>query len=583
MPNHHTRLAALGVCLALLAAPTHAAAPGKNAEAAAAVADTHKLTPVSNERLAKGTADDSGWVMYGGSYDNQRFSPLADINRDNVKQLAAAWVFQTGVAGQLEAAPIVADGVLYLTAAYNNVYALDAKSGEIIWHYEHQMPSDLRICCGPTNRGVAIHGDKLFMATLDARLVALDRATGKVVWNTVMDDYKNGHSATGAPLVVNNVVIIGSAGGEYGARGFIDAYDIAMGTRVWRRFTIPAAGEKGVETWAGDSWKTGGGPPWNTGTYDAKTDLVFWPTGNPSPDWNGDPREGDNLYTNSLLALDPATGKLKWHFQYTPHDVWDYDATNGVIVTDVTIDGKTHHAVVQPNRNGFVYVLDAATGKFLRGDQYTERLNWAKGLDANGRPIRDDKYVPMAGGNPEFICPGNVGGNNGSYTYTYSPQTKLMYIPLVESCGKMEKDTAVFMNGTPFWGGGPGVTEGEDQSSWGTVTAFDPGTGKAKWRWKDDYPMVGGALATAGGLVFTGTQSGYAVALDDTSGKLLWKFQTGSAVRGQPVTWKQDGRQYVAVPSGGGGIAVSIIGQPALDTPGSALVVFALPESAAAK
>ncbi|MCC6707147.1 MAG: PQQ-dependent dehydrogenase, methanol/ethanol family [Gammaproteobacteria bacterium] len=568
MLNHKHHALALAISLALLAGPALA----DDAKPAA-----RPLTAVTPERLAKGTADDSGWVMYGGSYDNGRYSPLADINKANVKNLAPAWIFQTGIAGQLEAAPIVADGVLYLTAAFNNVYALDAKSGETLWHYEHQMPSDLRICCGPTNRGVAISGNTLYMATLDARLVALNRADGKVLWNVVLDDYKNGHSATGAPLVVKDVVIIGSAGGEYGARGFIDAYDLKTGKRVWRRYTVPSAGEKGVETWAGDSWKTGGGPPWNTGTYDAKTNLLLWPTGNPSPDWNGDSRLGDNLYTNSLLALDPASGELKWHFQFTPHDVWDYDATNGVVVGDIDIDGKSQHVVMQANRNGYVYVLDAATGKFLKGSQYTERLNWSKGLDANGRPQVDEKYVPMAGGNPEFICPGNVGGNNGSYTYAYSPQSRTLFIPLVESCGKMEKETSVFVNGTPFWGGGPGVTEGEDQSSWGTVTAIEPITGKIKWRYKDEYPMVGGALVTGGGLVFTGNQTGYALALDETSGEVLWKFQTGSAVRGQPVTWKMDGRQYVALTSGGGGIAVSIIGQPVLDTPGSALVVFALP------
>ncbi len=568
MLNDYTRAAALAVSLALLSGPI-LAADTKPASRA--------LTAVTPARLAKGTADDSGWVMYGGSYDNGRYSPLADINRKNVKDLAASWIFQTGVAGQLEAAPIVADGVLYLTAAYNNVYALDAKSGDTLWHYEHQMPSDLRMCCGPTNRGVAIAGDKLYMATLDARLVALDRASGKVIWNVVLDDYKNGYSATAAPLVVNNLAIIGSAGGEYGARGFIDAYDLATGKRVWRRYTVPLAGEPGVETWAGDSWKTGGGPPWNTGTYDAKTKLLLWATGNPSPDWNGDSRVGDNLYTNSVLALDPATGEMKWHFQFTPHDVWDYDATNGMVVTDLNIAGQDQHVVVQANRNGYVYVLDAASGKFIQGSQYTERLNWSKGLDANGRAQLDPKYVPMAGGNPEFICPGNVGGNNGSYTYAYSLQTRMLYIPTVESCGKMEKETAVFLNGTPFWGGGPGVTEGEDGASWGTVVATDPATGKIKWRYKDDYPMVGGALATGGGLVFTGNQTGYALALDDATGEVLWKFQTGSAVRGQPVTWKQDGRQYVAVLSGGGGIAVSIIGQPELDTPGSALVVFALP------
>ena len=568
MLNQYTRVAVLALGLAALNGPT-LAADNKPA--------VRKLTAVTAERLAKGTADDSGWVMYGGSYDNARYSPLADINRKNVKNLAASWVFQTGVAGQLEAAPIVADGVLYLTAAYNNLYALDAKSGETLWHYEHQMPGDLRICCGPTNRGVAIAGNKLYMATLDARLVALDRASGKVVWNVVLDDYKNGHSATAAPLIVNKLVLIGSAGGEYGARGFIDAYDLETGKRAWRRYTVPVAGEPGVETWAGDSWKTGGGPPWNTGTYDPKSNLVFWATGNPSPDWNGDARDGDNLYTNSVLALDPLSGELKWHFQFTPHDVWDYDATNGIVVTDLDIGGKDQHVVVQANRNGYVYVLDAASGKFIHGNQYTERLNWAKGLDANGRPLFDPKYVPMAGGNPEFICPGNVGGNNGSFTYAYSLQSRMLYIPNIESCGKMEKETSVFLNGTPFWGGGPGVTEGEDGSSWGTVVAADPATGKIKWRYKDEYPIVGGALATGGGLVFTGNQTGYALALDDASGEVLWKFQTGSAVRGQPVTWKQDGRQYVAVLSGGGGIAVSIIGQPQLDTPGSALVVFALP------
>ena len=568
MLKHKYSALAFAISLACIAGPSLA----EEAKPAA-----RALTAVTPERLAKGTGDDSGWVMYGGSYDNSRYSPLADINRDNVKNLAPAWIFQTGIAGQLEAAPIVADGVLYLTAAMNNLYALDARSGDILWHYEHQMPSDLRICCGPTNRGVAMAGNTLFMATLDARLVALDRASGKVLWNVVLDDYKNGHSATAAPLVIKDVVVIGSAGGEYGARGFIDAFDIKTGKRVWRTYTVPGAGEAGVESWAGDSWKTGGGPPWNTGTFDPTTNLLFWPTGNPSPDWNGDSRLGDNLYTNSLLAMDPATGKIKWHFQYTPHDVWDYDATNGVVVSDLSIAGKSQRVVMQANRNGYVYVLDALTGKFVKGSQYTERLNWSKGLDANGRAILDDKYVPMAGGNPNFICPGNVGGNNGSYTYAYSTKSKLLYIPLVESCGKMEKDTAVFMNGTPFWGGGPGVTEGEDQSSWGTVTATDPATGEIKWRYKDEYPMVGGALVTGGGVVFTGNQTGYALALDDASGEVLWKFQTGSAVRGQPVTWKMDGRQYVAMPSGGGGIAVSIVGQPTLDTPGSALVVFALP------
>ncbi len=548
------------------------------AEEAATAGEAVNLAPMTAERLAAGTDDTSGWHMYGGNFENWRYSPLTDINRDNVAKLAPAWFFQTGIPGQLEASPVVADGVLYLTASYNNLFALSARSGEMLWHYEHQLPGDIRICCGPTNRGVAVAGDKVFMATLDARLLAFDRATGKIAWDVTLDDYKLGYSATAAPLVVKDMVIIGIAGGEYGARGFLDAYSIADGKRRWRRYTVPSAGEPGVETWEGDSWKIGGGPPWVTGTYDAKRDLLYWTVGNPSPDWNGETREGDNLYTNSALALDPDTGDLKWHFQFTPHDVWDYDATNGLILVDVQRDGKTVSAVVQPNRNGYVYVLDGDTGKFLQGTQYVDSLNWARGLDANGRPMVDEKYVPMPGGNTNFVCPGNVGGNNGSFTYAYSGATKLMYVPVIESCAKMETETTVFVSGQPFWGGGPGVTQGEEGTAYGKFSAIDPSTGKIKWEYKDRYPLVGGALATGGGVVFTGNQTGYALALDDTTGKLLWKFQTGSMVRGQPITYKIDGRQYVALASGGGGIAVSIIGEAPSVTLGSALAVFALPQ-----
>lgn len=535
------------------------------------------LVSVTAERLAKGTDDPSSWLMYGGNFENWRYSSLADINRDNVKKLQAAWLFQTGIPGQLESAPVVADGILYFTASHNNLYALNARTGESLWHYAHEMPSDLRICCGPTNRGVAIAEDKVFMATLDARLLALDRASGEVVWNVELDDYKEGYSATAAPLVVKGLVMIGIAGGEYGARGFIDAFDVATGERRWRRYTIPVAGEPGVESWAGDSWKTGGGPPWVTGTYDPVNDLLYWPTGNPSPDWNGDPRAGDNLYSNSALALDPDSGEMKWYFQYTPHDVWDYDATNGLIVVDTLHDGQLVRAVVQPNRNGYLYVLDAENGKFLHAMQYVDRLNWAKGLDEGGRPIVDEQYVPMDGGNPEYICPGNVGGNNGSFTYAYSAATKLVYVPTIESCGKMEKALTVFVNGTPFWGGGPGVMEGEDGSSYGHISAIDPASGEIKWRYEDPYPLVGGALATAGGVVFSGNQQGYALALDDTTGKVLWKFQTGSTVRSQPITYTVDGRQYVAIGSGGGGLAVTLVGEVPRRTLGSTLVVFALP------
>lgn len=538
---------------------------------------TDSLKPVTHERLLRGTEDSSAWLMYGGNYQSWRFSPLKDINRQNVKKLQAAWIFQTGIPGQLEASPIVADGILYLTTAYNHLFALDAATGEPLWKYDHPLPDDLRICCGPANRGVAIADDKVFMATLDARLVALDRKTGTVVWNVKMDEYANGSSATGAPLVVKDKVITGIAGGEYGIRGYIDAYDVTTGERKWRRSSVPATGEKGVETWAGDSWKNGGGPAWSTGSYDPEQNVLFWATGNPSPDWNGDVRAGDNLYTDSVLALDPETGEMKWHFQFTPHDIWDYDGNTDLLLINVQRSGQAMKALVQPNRNGYLYALDRATGKYLHGTQYVDKLNWSKGLDENGRPIVDPQFVPTAEGK-EYICPGSVGGKNGSYTAAYSPVSKLLYVPVIESCWQMKKSAATFIQGIPFWAGGPGATQADDHSSYGHLSAIDPTTGAIKWRYVDDYPLVGGTLVTGGGLVFTGNQHGYALAFDDTTGEVLWKFQTGSTVRGQPVTYKIGSRQYVAVPSGGGGLAVTLAGENPLSSKGSALVVFALPK-----
>ena len=535
-----------------------------------------ELPAVTPARLADSPNSSADWLLYGGNYANWRYSALADINRENIGKLVPVWIFQAGVQGQVAVSPVVADGVMYFTAAYNNLYALDAVSGKLLWHYEHQMPSDLRLCCGPANRGVAIAGDKLYMATLDARLIAFERTTGKVIWNIVMDDYKVGYSATGAPLIIKDRVIIGSGGGEFAARGFIDAYDVDTGKRRWRRYTVPAEGEPGVETWAGESWKTGGAPAWVTGTYDADLNLLYWSTGNPSPLFNGDARTGDNLYSDSVLALNPDTGELRWHFQYTPHDVWDYDATNGLIVIDIQHAGKTVRAVAQPNRNGYLYVLNAATGKFINGAQYVEKLNWAKGLDANGRPRVDKSLYPVANTARGMVCPGSLGGNNGSFTYAYSASTRLMYVPTIESCLALVKEGGAFKRGDVFLGGSIGDTDGTTLKSYGHLSAIDPESGKIKWRYRDKYPLVGGALATAGGLVFTGNQEGYALALDDTSGKVLWKFQTGSGIRSQPITFKLEGRQYVAIASGTGGIAVSMIGEPPLRTLGSALLVFAL-------
>ena len=589
-------------CLTLLSVPYHAQAvggraetqpePAKNQPAAkpAASAKPAVASPATNgglagytfqsitqDHLLKGTDDPTSWLMYGGNYAGWRFSPLTDINRENVKNLKAAWMFQTGIPAQMQASPIVTDGIIYLTAAYNHLFALDAVTGELLWRYEHELPDDMRVCCGPSNKGAAVAGDLIFMATLDAHVVALNRKTGAVVWNTEMDRHSDGFSATVAPLVVRDNLIVGIAGGEYGIRGYIDSYDINTGERKWRRYTIPEAGEPGSETWAGDSWKHGGAPTWVTGSYDPDEDLLYWATGNTAPDWNGDVRKGDNLYADSVLALDPDTGEIKWYFQFTPHDIWDYDGNTDLFLVNVERSGETVKALAQPNRNGYVYVLDRTSGKYLHGTQYVDKLNWSKGLDEAGRPIVDPQFVPTAEGK-EFICPGSVGGKNGSYTAAYSPLTKLMYVPVVESCWQMKKSTSIFIKGIPFWGGGPGKTQGDDGSSYGHLSAIDPSTGEIKWRYQDEYPMMGGALATAGGLVFSGNLEGLALAFDAATGEMLWQFQTGSSMRAQPITYKAGGRQYVAIPSGGGGLAVTLAGEPPLTSKGSALLVFALPE-----
>ena len=546
--------------------------------AANCAAEAPSVTPARLAAGNTGTDAAADWLTYGGSYANWRYSPLADIKRDNVATLAPAWMLQTGVQGQVASSPVVADGMLFFTAAHNNLYGLDAVSGELKWHYEHSMPADLRLCCGPANRGVAIAGNKIFMATLDARLLAFERSTGKVLWNIVMADYKLGFSATSAPLVVKNTVIVGNGGGEYATRGFVAAYDLDTGKERWRRYTVPAAGEPNVESWAGESWRGGGAPAWMTGAYDAASNMLYWSTGNPAPLFNGDARKGDNLYSDSVIALNADSGELRWHFQATPHDTWDYDATNGLVLIDVEQDGKKFRAVAQPNRNGYVYLLDATSGKFLRGTQYIENMNWSKGLDANGRPSVDPKFVPTADGLVEMVCPGPIGGNNGSTTYAYSPTTRLLYVPVIESCMSLSKEEAGMHPGDPSFGGSLGDSYATLGKAYGHLTAIDPVTGKIKWRYRDNYPMVGGALATGGGVVFTGNQEGYALALDDSTGAVLWKFQTGSGIRSQPITFRIDGRQYVAIGSGTGGLAVSVVGQPKNITMGSALIVFALPK-----
>ena len=579
---------AMAMSLALAAGPSFAMA----AEPAAGVADAEvklppppvawyaakpvgaKAGPVTAAQLAKGP-DGAQWLTYGGDYRNFRHSPVPGLTPASVKRLKVAWSAPTGTTGQFEASPVVYGGVMYVSSSYNRLLALDAKSGEILWRYDVKLPDDLRLCCGPANRGVAIGGDLVVMATLDARLMAFDRKTGKVAWNVVLADYKEGFSGTAAPLIVGKLVYTGIAGGEFGALGFIDAYDLETGKRVWRQKTVPSAGEPGVETWAGDSWKSGGSPTWTTGAYDKETNTLLWTVGNPSPDWNGDKRAGDNLYSDSVLALDPATGKLKWHFQFTPHDVWDYDGNTQLFLVDTVLDGKPAKVIAQPDRNGYFYLLDRATGRFLRATQYVEQLNWAKGIDAKGRPIVDPKAMPQE--NPrDRICPSNLGGMNGSWTGAYDPKSGLVYAPSIEACQQYAKGIAVYVKGIPFMGGAPNTIDANSGKAYGLLSAIDVKTGKVKWRYHDPRPMMAGVVTTAGCVLFTANQEGQALAFDQKTGKKLWSFRMGGGGRGQPIVYEVDGKPYVAIPSGGWAGLDGFAGAASNLPEGGQLFVFAL-------
>ena len=436
------------------------------------------------------------------------------------------WAYQTMAGGKFEATPLVVDGVLYATGADDRAFALDARSGRPIWQYQRALPPDIRPCCGRVNRGMAILGDKVFLGTLDAHVIALDTRTGNVVWDVGTSDYNKGYSITLAPLVIKNLVLIGVSGGEYGIRGFIDAYDGATGARKWRFYTVPGPGEPGHETWEGDSWKIGGAPAWITGTYDSVTNTTFWTTGNPSPSNRGigrsgdnlysdcllaiDPdsgegRGGDNLYSNSLLALDPDTGKLKWHFQFTKHDEHDYDATQ----VPVLVDEGDRDLILQANRNGFFYVIDRASGKLVSATPYG-RVTWSNAKDASGVPIERKEASPTLTGVP--VCPGALGATNW-FSPSYDPQTKLFYVTAREQCDIFSTAPQPYDAGHAFYGSAYFPND-DSQPFWGAVRAIDPATSQIKWELKHLSPSWSGVLSTAGGLIFTGDAEGNFMALD---------------------------------------------------------------------
>ena len=529
--------------------------------------------PVEQSLLEAAPTRES-WLHYGGNYGSWRHSPITELTPESASGLRLAWIAQTGVSGQLESSPVVYDGVLYLTSSMNRLLAYDASDGSLLWRYDHQNPSDLRICCGPVNRGVGISGDTVIMGTLDARLLAFNRKSGELLWNIEVVPYASGFSITSAPLIAEGVAVIGIGGGEYGVRGFFDGYDVETGKRLWRHHTVPDEGEPGVETWAGDSYKTGGAATWATGSYDPATRTLFWTTGNPSPDWNGDTREGDNLYSDSVLAVDIATGERKWHFQFTPHDVWDYDGNSEVWLVDVQVNEQTIPALVQANRNGYFYVLDRRDGGFLHASQYVHQLNWAT-LDENGRPVVNPAMKP-ADEPTQRVCPGLAGGNNAAYAGAYSPVTGLAYVPTIESCMMFRKGLVVFVEGIPFFGGEPIPSDTVEGKSYGHLSAIDVSTGETRWSYRDPTPMLAGVLSTEGGLVVTGNASGHLLGFDAETGDEVWRYQTGSGIRSHPIAYQHDGRTFMAVGSGGGGIVQTTVGTAPSLPEGSVLLVFEL-------
>jgi alcohol dehydrogenase (cytochrome c) len=507
---------------------------------------------VTAARIEHAAEEPQNWLTYSATYDGQRYSGLTQITTRNVSQLAAQWVFQTPVTGKFESTPLIVDGVMYVTVANSNAYAIDARTGRPIWHYERVLPEKLRLCCGAVNRGFAIVGDRVFMATLDAHVVALDSKTGNVVWDTKAADYDKGYTFTVAPLIVRDKVIVGVSGGEYGIRGFIDAYDVRSGALVWRFYTIPGPGEPGHESWAGDSWAHGGTPAWVTGSYDPELNLLYWPTGNPAPSNNGADRVGDNLYSNSMLALDPDSGKLKWYFQFTPFDLHDWDATEVPVLFDAAIDGRKRKLLMQANRNGFFYVLDRTDGRFVLGRAF-EKQTWAKGLDEKGRPVVLASATPTNGGVP--VCPGAYGATN-FMSPSYSPLSGLFYVTAREQCDVFSAASATYQPGRVYVGSNyVPVMTAKDR---GFLTAIDPMTGETRWRFEYFAVSWAGVLSTAGGLVFPGDIAGNLIAFDAQTGKLLWHFPTGAGIFASPVTYALAGRQYVAIAAGNALIAFAL-------------------------
>ena len=483
------------------------------------------------------------WTSYNGDYTGRRYTSLHEINAANVHQLRAAWVFHPGNSHRVEATPVVVRGIMYLTSA-NDAFALDARTGRMLWHHSWPLSSGLLDdAAGHKNRGVAIWQDSVYMETDDAHLLRLDARSGGLRWNVAYADKEKHYGATSAPLAVKGLIIVGTSGGDSGVRGFVDAYDAETGKRKWRLWTIPDPGEFGSSSWPGDSYLYGGGTTWMPGTFDPELDTLFWTTSNAAPDFVGDSRPGDDLYTACVLAINPNTGKLKWYFQFTPHDLYDYDATETPVLVDLHKNGTVRRLLVQANRNGFLYLLDRTSGKFLQATPFVDKLNWAKGVDASGRPMLSGR-IPTAAGT--YICPGIDGATNW-YSPSYNPQAGLFYVVALEGCNVFFASPKPFARGETYYN--TGTKHPPNEHAQKVLLAVSLPDGRVVWR----YPQVGegdswgGTLTTASGLVFFGDDARSLEAVDAATGHALWHFHTGQTIRASPMSYAVDGVQYVAI------------------------------------
>jgi alcohol dehydrogenase (cytochrome c) len=532
--------------------------------------------PTAN-RIEHADKEPQNWLTFFGNYQAWSYSPLNQITRENVKQLVPVWAFPTGGQNGLQAAPLVVDGVLYIENHQNHVFAVDAATGRPLWSYAYESSRPTSSASALGTRGLAIGYGLVYMGTKDNHLVAIDAKSGKEVWNVQVPDANPCCGITGAPLLVKDKVITGLVTGEWAHRGYLTAFDAKTGKMLWRFYTIPEPGEPGSETWPGDSWKIGGGSTWFTGSYDPELNLLYWGIGNPSSDFFGDRRKGSNLYTDSLVALDADTGKLKWYFQEIPHDLWDFDSNAEPVLIDVSQNGQRRKLVLHSNKGGYAYLLDRESGKLVKAFAFAETVNWSGGLDKDGKPMNP---VTPAKGSDFVFCPGVIGARNFNHS-AYSPRTGFWYSNNFEICSRVEPEELDVKEGDRYFGGT--FTSQLSPGGKPNISAFDPLTGERKWTFATKYINASSLLSTAGDLIFAGDLEGYAFALDAKSGEKLWSFNTGAKIAAPPVSFSVNGRQYIAISTGGGSIverSVSDLYPEAkghLPADASTLFVFALP------